>query len=43
MLTTADILAHARYYHRASIVISYASFLAFWIGYFVSDREVCDV
>jgi hypothetical protein len=42
-MTPADYLAHARYYHHATIVISYASFLAFWIGYFVSDREVCDV
>jgi hypothetical protein len=34
MLTAAQFQAHARYYHRASIVIPYACGLAFWFGYF---------
>ncbi|MDB5937505.1 MAG: hypothetical protein JWQ01_4849 [Massilia sp.] len=36
-MTPADFLAHARYYHRASIVIPFLAWLAFQIGYWIPD------
>lgn len=42
MLTPIQVLDHAEYAMRGAFVIVVGSALAFCIGYFVSDREVCD-
>lgn len=41
-MTPTFLAAHIRYTLRATIVITYASWLAFWIGYLVPDDRECE-